>query len=59
MDLKTDLDNRVKKYENEIRIASNTENVNIRGRTIEYLSAGDDGILKTQLIEEINDEYSK
>ena len=58
-ELKNDLDNRVKKYENEIMIASHIENVNIRGRIIEYLIAGDDEILKSQLITEINDEYSK
>ena len=58
-ELKNDLDNRVKKYENEIMIASHIENVNIRGRIIEYLIAIDDGTLKAQLISEINDEYSK
>ena len=59
LELKNDLDNRVKKYENEIIIASHIENVNIRGRIIEYLIAGEDEKLKSQLISEINDEYSK
>jgi len=59
LELKNDLDKRVKKYENEIMIASHIENVNIRGRIIEYLIAGDDETLKAQLISEINDEYSK
>jgi len=58
-ELKTDLDNRVKKYEIEIMIASHIENVNIRGRIIEYLIAGDDETRKTQLISKLNDEYSK
>jgi hypothetical protein len=40
--LKTELDNKVKKYQNEILIASHIENVNIRGRIIEYFIAGDD-----------------
>ncbi len=58
-ELKNDLDNHVKKYENEIMIASHIENVNIRGRIIEYLIVGDDETLKSQLISKINDEYSK
>jgi len=57
--LKADLDSKVKKYENEIMVASHIANVNIRGRIIEYLIAGDDEKLKQQLISEITDEYSK
>jgi hypothetical protein len=58
-ELKKDLDNRVSKYENEILIASHIENVNIRGRIIEYLISGDNDELKQNLINEITDEYSK
>lgn len=57
--LKEDLDTRVKKYENEILVASHIENVNIRGRIIEYLISGDDETLKQKLITEITNEYSK
>lgn len=59
LELKNDLDNRVSKYENEILIASHIENVNIRGRIIEYLISGDNDELKQKLIKEITDEYSK
>jgi hypothetical protein len=56
--LKTDLDNRVKKYENEILIASHIENTNLRGRIIEYLIADDDDDkLKKDLVREIKEEY--
>lgn len=57
--LKKELDDKVSKYENEIMVASHIENVNIRGRIIEYLIAGDNEILKQKLINEIIDEYSK
>jgi hypothetical protein len=57
--LKTELDNKVKSYENEILIASHIENVNIRGRIIEYFIAGEDESLKSQLVSEITNEYDK
>ncbi len=56
-ELKEDLDRRVGRYEREILIASHIENVNIRGRIIEYLIAGDDEELKERLIREISEEY--
>jgi hypothetical protein len=56
-ELKGDLDRRVGKYEREILIASHIENVNIRGRIIEYLIAGDDEELKERLVREISEEY--
>ena len=59
LELKKDLDDRVCKFENEILIASHIENVNIRGRIIEYLISGDNDELKRKLIREITDEYSK
>jgi len=48
--LKSDLDGKVSKFKNEILIASLIENVNIRGRIIEYLIAGDDETLRNELI---------
>ncbi|MDR2642855.1 MAG: hypothetical protein LBC74_08675 [Planctomycetaceae bacterium] len=39
--LKNELDERVKKYHDVILIASLIENVNIRGRAIEYIIAGE------------------
>lgn len=57
--LKNELDNKVKQYQNEILIASHIENVNIRGRIIEYFIAGDDENLKAQLVSELTEEYSK
>lgn len=56
-ELKVDLDERLGKYEREILIASHIENVNIRGRLIEYLIAGDDEELKEMLVREISEEY--
>lgn len=58
-ELKRDLDERVTKYEREILVASHIENVNIRGRIIEYLIAGDDENLKGKLVREISEEYGK
>ncbi len=40
--LKEDLENRVKKVQNEIGLAASIANVNLRGRTIEYLITADD-----------------
>lgn len=57
--LKRELDARIKKYSQEIMVASHIENVNIRGRLIEYLITEDDDDLKARLVEEINEEYSK
>lgn len=57
--LKGELDARVKKYSKEIMVASHIENVNIRGRLIEYLITEDDDDLKARLVEESNEEYSQ
>ncbi len=57
-ELKDDLDQRLKKYEDKILIASHIENINIRGRLIEYLICGDDDDNKARLVKEIEDEYS-
>lgn len=48
--LKAELDAKVAKYKNEILLAALIENVNVRGRIIEYLIAGDDEGLRQRLI---------
>jgi hypothetical protein len=48
--LKQELDERVNRFKNEILVASMIENVNVRGRIIEYLIAGEDESLRQQLI---------
>lgn len=58
-ELRRDLDSKVDRYQNEILIASHIENVNIRGRIIEYFIAGDDDELKKQLVSDIKEEYGK
>jgi hypothetical protein len=51
IDLLLDLTERTKRYENEIMVAACIENVNLRGRIIEYLIAGEDFEMRKQLIE--------
>lgn len=48
--LKKELDARVEQFKNEILVASMIENVNVRGRIIEYLIAGEDQALRKELI---------
>jgi hypothetical protein len=48
--LKRELDGRVERFKNEILVAAMIENVNVRGRIIEYLIAGEDEALRQQLI---------
>lgn len=48
--LKDDLDARTKKYETEIILASLIDNVNVRGRLIEYIIAGEDEALRQDII---------
>lgn len=48
--LKLELDTRVERYRNEIVIASLIDNVNVRGRIIEYLIAGADDALRQEII---------
>lgn len=52
--LKTELDAKANQYKTEILIAGFIENVNIRGRIIEYLIAGQDERLRTDLIEALH-----
>jgi hypothetical protein len=49
-ELKEDLDARVTRFKNEILLAGLIENVNIRGRVIEYLIAGEDELLRQELV---------
>ena len=48
--LKADLDGKVDKFKNEILLAALIENVNVRGRIIEYLIAGEDDRLRDAII---------
>jgi len=50
-ELKADLDSRVDRFKNEIVIAGLIENVNIRGRIIEYLIAGEDEKLRQEIVD--------
>jgi hypothetical protein len=49
-DEKAGLDAMVQKFKNEILLASLIENVNVRGRIIEYLIAGEDENLRSELV---------
>ncbi|MCL1987066.1 MAG: hypothetical protein FWG64_03735 [Firmicutes bacterium] len=49
-DLLHDLDERTAKFETEILVAALIENVNLRGRIIEYLIAGENADLREKLI---------
>lgn len=55
LQLKADLDAKVEKYKTEILIAGFIENVNIRGRIIEYLIAGEDEKLRESLVTALHD----
>ncbi len=48
--LKNDLDEKVAKYKNDILVAALIENVNVRGRIIEYLIAGEDDLMRQEII---------
>jgi hypothetical protein len=48
--LKAELDQQVEKFKTEILTAALIDNVNIRGRIIEYLIAGEDELLRQNLI---------
>ncbi len=48
--LKAELDTQVSKCQSEILLAALIENVNVRGRVIEYLIAGEDEALRQELI---------
>ncbi len=48
--LKAELDAQASKYSSEILLAALIENVNVRGRIIEYLIAGQDAALRQELV---------
>ena len=48
--LKEELDAQVNKFQSEILLAALIENINVRGRVIEYLIAGEDEELRQELI---------
>ena len=48
--LKAELDAQVSKFQSEILLAALIENVNVRGRVIEYLIAGEDEALRQKLV---------
>jgi hypothetical protein len=52
--LRTDLDEKVALYRTEILIAGFIKNVNVRGRIIEYLIAGEDESLRQELIDALH-----
>ena len=54
LELKSELDAKVNKYKNEILIASFIRDVNIRGRIIEYLIAGDNEKLRKSLVQALH-----
>jgi len=54
--LKSEIDGFVEKYRNEILIASLIENVNVRGRIIEYLIAGEDDGLRQEIIHALREK---
>jgi len=49
--LKAELDEKVERFKNEILLAALIENVNVRGRVIEYLIAGEDDRLRQEIID--------
>lgn len=55
VELKRDLDEKVGLFRNEILLAALIENVNVRGRIIEYLIAGDDDRLRQDLVAALRD----
>ena len=48
--LKSELDGKVEKFKREILLAALIDNVNVRGRVVEYLIAGEDEALRQSLI---------
>ena len=50
IELKRELDQKVERHKTEILLAALIDNVNVRGRIIEYLIAGEDENLRQQLV---------
>src|SRR5665213_758346 len=58
MTLKKELDAKVQRYNNEIVLAALIENMNVRGRIIEYLIAGEDEALRGEIINALQHKSS-
>lgn len=56
--LKAELDAKVQRFKKEILLAALIENVNIRGRVIEYIIAGEDETLRQELVRALKSRYS-
>jgi hypothetical protein len=56
--LKDELDTKVQKFKNEILLAALIENVNVRGRIIEYLIAGEDDRLRQEIIDALQNRIN-
>jgi hypothetical protein len=58
-DLLNDLNERTTRFKNEILVAACIENVNLRGRIIEYIIAGDDVKMRKSIIDSLvnNEEF--
>lgn len=54
--LKEELDTQVETFKTEILLAALIENVNVRGRIIEYLIAGEDESLRQQLVSALKED---
>lgn len=57
--LKNDLDDRTHRYEKEIILASLIDNVNVRGRIIEYIIAGEDEALRQDILKVLRQGTAK
>ena len=55
--LKAELDSQVSKFKTEILVAALIDNVNVRGRIIEYLIAGKDDALRQQLVSALKSRH--
>lgn len=56
--LKDELDAKVDKFKNEILLAALIENVNVRGRIIEYLIAGESDLLREEIVNSLRHRSS-
>ncbi len=54
--LKRELDTQVERFKTEILVAALIENVNVRGRIIEYLIAGEDDTIRQELVSALKNE---
>lgn len=57
--LKSELDAKVSQFQNEILLAALIENVNVRGRVIEYIIAGEDVALRDALVNALRAKDAK